>query len=271
MDTFETNLLEKVTKAFSLPANLVGSDQYTLYCADRAASFSQSDAPLSMNETINPPAVESSVTPAAPEPASLTPAEQRKAELEARRAAVKAEAKALVAEERALAKAARDLARAKAKALIEIQKQQLKDTTKMLLEITKRINSMSAYGLETLEISFCVYDNYSEITDIGCSNRGSEMRSIIDIIEASFPSYWNHAPNNYLFKQKNISSFDLFLELVANHVDAYIPAGTKTNSGLVVIRPREPIKDRVLVYLKDQELQPLFTAETEEPTATAIT
>lgn len=216
-----------------------------------------------MNEPINPLVVESSVTPAAPEPASLTPAEQRKAELEARRAAVKAEAKALVAEERALAKATRDLARAKAKAVIEAEKQELKDTTKMLLEITKRIKEKSAYGLTSLEISFSAYDDYFEVTDIGFSYREGEMMSRMETVETDFYRYCDVPTDKYLFMQRGINCYDRFLQLLADHVDLYIPPEVRVTEGLLVIRPREPVKERVLVYLKEQKLQPRYKTESE--------
>jgi hypothetical protein len=252
----ELLLTEQITKAFSLPANLMGSDQYTLYPAVHAAS-------TFMNEPISPLVVESSVTPAAPE---LTPAEQRRAELEARRAAVKAEAKALAAEERALAKAARDLARAKAKAVIEAEKQELKDTTKMLLEITKRIKEKSAYSLTSLEISFSAYDNYFEVTDIGLSYREGEMMSKMETVETDFYRYCDAPADKYLFIQRGINSFEQFLQLLADHVGAYIPAGTKVTDGLVVIKPREPIKERVLVYLKEEKLKALYETESQNET-----
>ena len=249
------------TKAFSLPADLMGSDQYTLYPTFHVAPPNQPDTPLSMNEPINPLVVEASVTPTAPEPASLTPAEQRKAELKARRAAVKAEAEALVAEERALAKAAWDLARAKAKAVIEAEKQELKDTTKMLLEITKRIKQKSAYRLRTLEISFSIYDDYFEVTDIGLSQGDEVMSSRIETVEDNFYRYCDAPADKYLFIQRGITNFERFLQLLADHVGTYIPAGTKVTEGLVVIRPHEPVKERVLVYLKKEELEPLYKTQ----------
>jgi hypothetical protein len=252
---------EQITRAFNLPTNLMGSDLHAVYCAAHAASFSQSDAPLSMNEAISPLVVEASVTPTAPE---LTPAEQRRVELEARRAAVKAEAKALAAEERALAKAARDLARAKAKAVVEAQKQELKDTTKMLLEITKMIKQKSAYGLTRLEIAFSTYDDYFEVTDIGIAYREHETMSKMETIERDFYRYCDVSADRYLFIQRAITNFDRFLELLADHVDVYIPAGTKVTDGLVVIKPHEPIKERVLVYLKEERLEPIYETQTED-------
>jgi hypothetical protein len=259
---------DKLTKALILPGHFLNPELSTTYPAAHAALSNQSDTPLSMNEAINPPAVEASVTPAAPEPASLTPAEQRKAELEARRAAVKAEAKALVAEERALAKAARDLARAKAKAVIEAEKQELKDTTKMLLEITKRIKECSAYNLTSLEISFSAYDSYLEVTDIGISYREGEMMSRMETIETEFYRYCDVPADKYLFMQRRITNFDRFLELLADHVGAYIPEGTRVTDGLVVIKPREPVKDRVLVYLKEEKLKALYETETKSQNET---
>jgi hypothetical protein len=260
---------DKVTKALILPRHYLNPELSAAYLAAHAASSNQSDVPLSMNEPINPLVVESSVAPAAPEPASLTPAQQRKAELEARRAAVKAEAKALVAKERALAKAARDLARAKAKTVIEAEKQELKDTTKMLLEITKMIKQKSAYGLTHLEISFSTYDDYFEVTDIGIAYREEQTMSKMETIERDFYRYCDvSAADRYLFIQRRITNFDRFLELLADHVGAYIPAGTKVTEGLIVIKPHEPIRDRVLVYLKEEKLKALYETEPEPQTET---
>ena len=240
---------------------LVGDRYFTI---DHTALSNQSDTPLNMSESINPPVVEATVTPATPEPANLTPAEQRKADLEARRAAVKAEAKALVVEERALAKHTRDVAKAKVKALLEVQKEELKATTKKLLEITTMINRRSCYGLNTLEISFSAYEDYFEVTDIGFSDRHSEMASKIETIEVSFPGYFNYAPGTFLFRQSEIATFDKFLQLVEEHVSVYIPADVKVTDGLLVIKPREPLKERVLVYLKHQKVEPQFLTAASE-------
>ena len=240
---------------------LVGDRYFTV---DHTALSNQSDTPLNMSESINPPVVEATVTPATPKPANLTPAEQRKADLEARRAAVKAEAKALVVEERALAKHTRDVAKAKVKALLEVQKEELKTTTKKLLEITTMINRRSCYGLNTLEISFSAHEDYFEVTDIGFSDRHSEMASKIETIEISFPGYFNYAPQTFLFKQSEIATFDKFLQLVEEHVSVYIPADVKVTDGLLVIKPREPLKERVLVYLKQQKVEPQFLTAASE-------
>ena len=242
--------------------NGLAGDRY--FTVDLTALSNQSDTPLNMSESINPPVVEATVTPATPELANLTPAEQRKADLEARRAAVKAEAKALVAEERALAKHTRDVAKAKVKALLEAQKEELKTSTKKLLEITTMINRRSCYGLTTLEISFSAHEDYFEVTDIGFSDRHSEMASKIETIEISFPGYFSYAPQTFLFKQSGIATFDKFLQLVEEHVAAYIPADVKVTDGLLVIKPREPLKERVLVYLKQQKVEPQFLTAASE-------
>jgi hypothetical protein len=237
----------------------------TVYGAVGRAPSNQSDTPLSMSEPINPPIVEATVTPAPPEPANLTPAEQRKAELEARRAAVKAEAKALVAEERALARHTKQLNRAKVKALIETQKEELKRTSKMLLEIATMMRDRSYYGLKKIEIPFSIYDQYFEVTDIGIEQRGSNPISRAEIVETNFEYYYNSAPPTFIFKQSGIFTFDLFLQLIEEHVSAYIPADLKVTDGLLVIKPTGPIKERVLVYLKEEKVEPLYTtASTDE-------
>lgn len=270
-------LLSCFPELLSLPRNKTGAATLDLdsfmtttwidnmdFTIDHTALSNQSDTPLNMSESTNPPVVEATVTPATPEPANLTPAEQRKADLEARRAAVKAEAKALVVEERALAKHTRDVAKAKVKALLEVQKEELKTTTKKLLEITTMINRRSCYGLNTLEISFSAYKDYFEVTDIGFSDRHSEMASRIETIEINFSGYFNYAPQTFLFKQSGITTFDKFLQLVEEHVSVYIPADVKVTDGLLVIKPREPIKERVLVYLKQQKVEPQFLTAASE-------